>query len=207
MTTGADIVPDRANADAWAWNEVHGTYRDVVTTWVTDSVLDRIYEDLRQQHYNRKNLRLYKNYSPDHVREVSARSIYWNEEGKPSIVCSILSRSCWPAGTYRILNRLWKPEMNSGPIRGINIGFAKLAIDQTKWCMERGGKTVFMSRQMDGWAKWALPYFNQTTGLEFELPQGRYLTCDDEENDDCWQKILIHGDVSLALNTWKSKDR
>ena len=178
-----------------------------MTTWETDPVLDSIYENLRQKHYSRKNLRLYKNYSPEHVGEVSARSIYWNLGGRPSIVCSILSRPCWPTGTYRILNRLWKPEINSGPIMNIDMGFARLVVDQTRWCMERGGESVFMSRQMDGWAKWALPYFNQNTGLLFELPSGKYLTCGDEENDDCWQKILIHGNTSLALNTWKSKDQ
>lgn len=97
--------------------------------------------------------------------------------------------------------------MNSGSIKGIDVGFARLVVDQTKWCMEHGARSVFMSRQTDGWAKWAVTYFNQKTGLGFDLPQGKFLTCDDEDNDDCWQKILIHGDVSGSLNTWKSRDR
>lgn len=205
MTSNTDSVTDVADAYAWAWNEIHGKFRDVVTTWKTDPLLDLIYDDLRQQHYNRQHLRLYRNYSHDHVKEVSVKSIYWRDDGSPGIICSVLGRKCWPQGTYRILNRLWKPTINTGPRRGIDHGFSMLVINQTQWCMDRGARAVFMSRQTDGWTRWAGEHFNRSTGLFFECPTGRYLTCDDDENNECWQKILIHGDVNSVLNTWRNK--
>lgn len=180
-------------------------YKNQVTTWTTDTALDAIYEDLRKKHYVNTGHRLYKNYSQDHLREVSAKSIYWGHSGEPEIVASILARSCWPEGTFRILNRLWKPKMLTNPIFEINEGFSKLIEDQINWCQLREAKGFFMSRQGDtAWREWAVEKLEPQTNLKFYLPDDKFLTCNNEEKDDCWQKIVFYGDIE-QLDNWKSK--
>lgn len=175
-----------------------------VTTWTFDSVLDDLYESLREEQHN-KTHRLSKNYSKHHVTEISAKSIYWGSDGKPKIVCSILHRTCWPNGLYRILNRLWKPEMNTGPVFGIDEGFGELIKSQSEWCYNNGAKGIFMSRETKpNWQSWAQPIFVEQTGIEFYAPIQKFLTCNNECDDSCWQYILYHGDNSL-LNTWKQR--
>jgi len=180
-------------------------YIDKVTTWTSDPELDSIYEDLRSKHYANTSHRLHSNYGPGHVAELSAKSIYWGVDGTPKIVCSILSRPCWPNNTYRILNRLWKPAINTGDVFSIDKGFALLVQDQINWCKAHGSTAVFMSRQTPGrWQEWASTTLSEMTGIAFHLPDKKFLTCDNEEDDSCWQRIIFSGDVSL-LNNWKHK--
>lgn len=180
-------------------------YKNRVTTWTIDPALDAIYEDLRKKHYINTGHRLYKNYSQNHIQEVSAKSIYWGHSGEPEIVSSILARPCWPDGTFRILNRLWKPKMLTNPIFEINEGFSKLIEDQISWCELRGAKGFFMSRQGDtAWREWAVDKLQQQTNLEFHLPDEKFLTCSNEDLDDCWQKIIYYGDLE-QLDSWKKK--
>jgi len=180
-------------------------YKNRVTTWTVDPALDAIYEDLRKKHYINTGHRLYKNYSQNHIQEVSAKSIYWGHSGEPEIVSSILARPCWPEGTFRILNRLWKPKMLTNPIFDINEGFSKLIEDQISWCELRGAKGFFMSRQGNtAWREWAVDKLQQQTNLEFHLPDEKFLTCGDEDIDDCWQKIIYYGDLE-QLDNWKKK--
>ncbi len=179
-------------------------YKNQAITWTVDPVLDEIYEDLRKKHYLKAGHRLYKNYSNKHVNEVSAKTIYWGHSGEPEIVCSILSRPCWPDNTYRILNRLWKPRMMTGPIFDINEGFAKVLEDQLSWCQLRGARGVFMSREGDGnWQQWAGEKLSSMTGLEFAMPDEKFLTCNSEQDTSCWQKIIYHGNVE-DLASWKT---
>lgn len=178
-------------------------YKNKAITWTVDPVLDAIYEDLRKKHYVKIGHRLYKNYSKDHLAEVSAKTIYWGHSGEPEIVCSILARPCWPDNTYRILNRLWKPEMLTGPIFDISEGFAKILEDQTSWCELRGAKGIFMSREGDGrWQRWANAKLTKMTGIQFYMPGDKFLTCNNEDDDSCWQRILFNGDVA-TLDDWK----
>jgi hypothetical protein len=179
-------------------------HKNKVTTWVTDFTLDESYESLREEQYS-KTHRLSKNYSKHHVSEISAKSIYYGSDGQPKIVCSILHRPCWPDGVYRILNRLWKPDMNTGPTFGIDEGFGELIKSQAAWCFENGAKGVFMSRETKPhWQSWAQPIFVEQTGIEFYAPTQKFLTCNNECDDSCWQYILYYGDNSL-LNTWKQR--
>jgi hypothetical protein len=180
-------------------------YVDKVITWTHDPILDSIYENLRSKHYANTSHRLYNNYGPEHVAELSAKSIYWGLDGQPKIVCSILARSCWPADTYRILNRLWKPEINSDDAFSIDKGFALLIQDQINWCKENDAQAVFMSRQTPGrWQEWAAGILNKMTGISFHLPNERFLTCSNEDDESCWQRIIFTGDVEL-LNNWKNR--
>jgi len=179
-------------------------YKNQAVTWVSDPVLDGIYEELRKLHYLNVGHRLYKNYSLDHVNEVSAKTIYWGHSGEPEIVCSILQRPCWPNNTYRILNRLWKPKILTNPIFDINEGFAKVLEDQINWCELRKADGVFMSRQGDGkWQKWAAKKLTVMTGLEFYLPDEKFLTCNNEDDESCWQKIIYYGDAN-NIQDWKN---
>lgn len=180
-------------------------YIDKVITWTSDPVLDAVYEDLRSKHYANTAHRLYTNYGPEHVAELSAKSIYWGVDGLPKIVCSILSRSCWPNNTYRILNRLWKPELNSGDTFSIDNGFALLVQDQISWCNSHEAGAVFMSRQTSGrWQEWASTILGSMTGINFHLPTQKFLTCNNETDDSCWQRIIFVGDTTL-LNNWKNR--
>ena len=179
-------------------------YKNQVTTWTTDDVLDSIYEDLRKKHYIKTGHRLYKNYSEYHIQEVSAKSIYWGHSGEPEIIASILARPCWPNETFRILNRLWKPNMLTNPIFEINEGFTKLIEDQISWCELRSAKGVFMSRQGDtAWREWAILKLKEQTDLDFFLPDEKFLTCNDEQSTNCWQKIIYYGDTDQLTN-WKN---
>jgi len=179
-------------------------HNNKVITWTVDPVLDSIYETLRIKQYN-KNHRLSNNYSKDHTIEVVAKSIYWGEDSVPKIVSSVLHRSCWPNNVFRILNRLWKTELNSGPTFNIDKGFGLMIENQIEWCLENGAPGMFMSRQStSNWQSWAQPIFIQQTGIEFVAPPEKFLTCDNEANLDCWQHILYYGDLPL-LNTWKRK--
>jgi len=182
-------------------------YKNQVITWTTDSVLDQIYDDLRKKHYLKSGHRLFKNYSEYHSREVSSKSIYWGHSGRPEIVASILQRPCWPDETYRILNRLWKPDMHTNPVFEINEGFTKLIEDQINWCKLRGAKGMFMSREGDSnWQQWVVSKLSNQTDIEFYIPDEKFLTCKNEEDESCWQKILYHGDIDQTL-TWKNKPR
>jgi len=180
-------------------------YKNQAITWTVDPVLDAIYEDLRKKHYVNVGHRLYKNYSNNHVNEVSAKTIYWGHSGEPEIVCSILARPCWPENTYRILNRLWKPKMLTGPIFDISEGFAKVLEDQLNWCQLRNAAGVFMSREGDGnWQQWAGERLSAMTNLEFAMPEEKFLTCNNEQDTSCWQRILYHGDETV-LENWSKQ--
>jgi hypothetical protein len=177
-------------------------HRDKVTTWVSDSYLDEVYETLRKQHCAKPEFRLNKNYGQEHVKEVSAKTIYWNDSGEPEIVCSILIRPCWPANTYRILNRLWKVVPLTDPTFAISSGFSKIIQNQISWCTSNNAVGVFMSRQGPGnWQKWANEILSKQTNINFYLPDNKFLTCDNTQDDSCWQKIIFHGDTTV-LNTW-----
>jgi hypothetical protein len=180
-------------------------YIDKVTTWISDPILDDVYEKYRNIHYSNTSHRLHKNYGPDHVAELSAKSIYWGLDGQPKIICSILKRDCWPENTFRILNRLWKPDINSNNAFSIDNGFSLLIIDQVSWCINNCAEGIFMSRQTPGrWQHWASEKLEKMSGLKFYLPTEKFLTCNDEDSESCWQKIIYYGDLKL-LNSWKKK--
>jgi hypothetical protein len=205
MTANTDAIFDFANANTWITN-LHGLgFKHKVTTWEKDTTLDAVYEHYRQLHYSKTDLKLRANYSQYHVSEVSAKSIYWGHDGLPKIICSILSRPCWPPNVYRILNRLWKVNINTGGVKSIDPGFAMLVEDQMKYCKNLGAHGVFMSRSIHGnWFKWAGDYFKKELDLDFFHPSELYLTCENEFDYNCWQQILFFGTTG-CLNQWKKQ--
>ena len=180
-------------------------YKDEVTIWQTDAELDSVYEMLRQEH-EKKDHRFASNYHVAHVKELTAKSIYWDESGEPMIVSSILQRPCWPKDVYRIINRAWKPFMNIESPFTIHRGWFIMTREQANWCFERKAKGVFISRQSLTAAiqQWGLKRGKHLLGYNFEMPSDKYLTCVNEDNPACWQRIVYCGDSDL-LQQWKRK--
>jgi hypothetical protein len=101
--------------------------------------------------------------------------------------------------------KLWKPKLNSGSIFDIDQGFGMLIENQLAWCNQHNAKAVFMSRQTDGkWQQWASKILTNMTGIEFYLPPEKFLTCSNEFDQSCWQKIIFYGDKNI-LSNWSSK--
>ena len=78
--------------------------------------------------------------------------------------------------------------------------------NQIQWCKDVGYNGVFMSREgLGNWQKWSCDILNKMLNLNFEAPNKKYLTCDNEQNKSCWQRILYLGD-SQSLKEWRCID-
>jgi hypothetical protein len=179
-------------------------YKNQVITWRSGEniELDELYDRLRELHSSRVH-KLRQNYSHHHTQEVCAKSIYWGDTGEPEVVASILQRSCWPERTYRVMNRLWKPEMLTNPVFGISPGFGLLLDSQIAWCNQECAQSIFMSRQGSGsWRRWLVSRLDAAKG--FSSPPGQYLTCDDVDNPHCWQQIMHSGNPA-QLDNWRKQ--
>lgn len=175
------------------------------TTWIpgTFKDLDEEFEYLRSKQYDNKNHRLWKNYSKESFLEVSALTICRNDDDVPEICSSIVIRDCWPASTYRILNRLWKHSNKVEFPKKMSLSFAETAKSQINWLQENTDcKLFFISRQTDNWEDWVIKNFKTLYGIDFKKGQGKYLTCSNENDLTCWQNIIYRGDEQL-LRDWK----
>lgn len=177
--------------------------------WIpgTDGELDDLFDMHRQTHYNDESHRLHNNYSREAFAEVSALSITF-ENDEPSMFGSILQRSCWPDKAYRICNRTWKSKeqrLVTGSMHGPSPVFSEMItahVDYVK--LNFNWDLLFISRQTDNWQRVAKTTFKRRLNLEFEYDNYKYLTCENECDDTCWQNILYMGDDSV-LSTWKRK--
>jgi hypothetical protein len=177
--------------------------------WIpgTDAELDKLFEQLRTQQHSDTAHPLYRNYIAEAFKECSALSITF-ENDKPIVVSSILARDCWPKNTYRILNRFWKVHEHRLPHLDRNHGmtvFSKTVRTQLNYAeKELGADLIFMSRQHDNWQKFTKKILTEKVGIEFKYNDHKYLTCGNEQDDTCWQKILYRGNETL-LTDWKNK--
>jgi hypothetical protein len=176
-------------------------------TWVpgTEPELDKAFDQVREERYQDREHRLWENYSREHFESAVALTIAFNKEGVPEICSSIASRDCWPTGAYRILNRMWK---NTNKVtHSVKISAAMVAnvhsqidwLDQFTDC-----KLYFISRQTDNWMEWVAGKFKSQYNIDFSIAPYKYLTCPNECDDTCWQRVIYTGDEKL-LNEWKSK--
>ena len=175
------------------------------TTWVpgTDVALDQLFDDLREQQYRDRSHRLWKNYSKENFNSAVALTICFNDLGEPEMCSSISSRECWPSGAYRILNRLWKHSNKIAYPRVMSNSFGSSALSQIDWLKNNADcQLYFVSRQTDNWEQWCINNFLDRFNLEFKTDNYKYLTCPNEYDSTCWQKIIYHGDESL-LTQWK----
>lgn len=174
-------------------------------TWSpgTDNYLDRLFDELRIIQFNDRTHRLWKNYDRDFLKYCLALTICFDNE--TPIVCSSISyRDCWPTDCHRILNRTWKPNEKIRFSRKLSQSIAETAKSQLDWLKKNtNSKFEFVSRQTHNWDEWLSSNLNYYR-LDFKTDKYFYLTCPNELDDTCWQKIIYQGDPSL-LKKWKRK--
>lgn len=175
------------------------------TTWVpgTDVALDQLFDNLREQQYQDRSHRLWKNYSKENFNSAVALTICFNDLGEPEMCSSISSRECWPSGAYRILNRLWKHSNKIAYPRVMSNSFGSSAQSQIDWLKNNADcQLYFISRQTDNWEQWCISNFRDRFSLPFKTDNYKYLTCPNECDVTCWQKIIYNGKESI-LSQWK----
>lgn len=168
---------------------------------------DALFEQLREQHHNDRTHRLWKNYSEQSLKNSGAvaRTICFNDQGDPEMCSTISSRSCWPQGAYRILNRLWKHSNKIAFPKKMSPSFGYSAISQIDWLQNNTEyKLYFISRQTDNWQEWVTRNFYNEYGVQFVYNSNKYLTCPGEQDDACWQNIIYNGSEEV-LQQWKQK--
>ena len=180
-----------------------------VKIWVqgTDSKLDSLFEELRIQQHSDTTHPLYRNYAAEAFKECSALSITF-EDDKPIVVGSILARDCWPKNAYRILNRFWKVHEHRLPHLDRNHGmavFSKTVEAHVHYAeKELNADLVFISRQHDNWQAFTKRILIQKVDIEFKYNDYKYLTCGNEHDSTCWQKIVYRGNEDL-LTDWEKR--
>ena len=174
-------------------------------TWTpgTNAELDTLFNQLREHHYQDRTHRLWKNYGPESTLFAVALTICFDDSGNVEMCSSIASRDCWPAGAYRILNRLWKHSNKIAFPRKMSPSFALSAKSQKDWLEENTDyKLLFISRQTDSWQQFGIDNFQNNYNMSFQTDNYKYLTCPNECDDTCWQHIIYQGDSSV-LSQWK----
>ena len=178
--------------------------RTIIWAPGTEPVYDRIFDELREQHYNDHSHRLWKNYAKEAFKDVAALSIYYGEDSKPEVCSSTTQRDCWPVGAYRIHNRVWKASNKKQFLRKVSPSMGYSAKTQIEWLKEhKQPKLFFISRQTNNWDDWMIEHFKEYD-IHFKTDNYMYLTCPNECDDTCWQRIIYAGDESL-LEQWKRK--
>lgn len=171
----------------------------------TDPKLDSLFDDLREQHYQDRTHRLWKNYHRDAFKEVSALTICFDDKGIPEMCSSILVRDCWPAGAVRVLNRLWKSNNKINYPRTMSASWGLSAQSQFEWMKENLDHDLcFISRQSNNWQDFTRQEFARQFKIHWSSDNFRYLTCSNEDDESCWQHILYLGNEKL-LEKWKRK--
>ena len=177
--------------------------------WIpgTDAELDRLFEQLRNQQHNDISHPLYKNYSSEIFKACAALSITFDKD-QPVVASSILSRTCWPKNSYRILNRFWK--VHKHRLTALDRSAKVTALSETaKAHVEYAEHTlkadlVFISRQYNHWQNLAVYYLKEKTGIDFKYNDCRYLVCDNPQDQTCWQRIAYKGNEQL-LTQWQKQ--
>lgn len=178
-------------------------------TWApgTDSYLDDIFNQTREEHYQSIEHRLRENYSKHSFdyADIVAYTIAFNDNDVPEICSTIANRPCWPGPAYRILNRLWKHTNKVKHSTFISEAMVSNVISQVQWLEENTDcELYFISRQTDNWMKWVSTKFSEQYDINFTIAEDKYLTCPNECDDSCWQRIIYIGDKEI-LSEWKSK--
>jgi hypothetical protein len=176
-----------------------------VITWIPKSnkEYDTLFDSLRENQYQDKSHRYWKNYSPESFLDTVVHTIYFNDAGNPEVCSSVSKRDCWPPNVFRILNRTWKITSRETMLRKLAPSSGYTVHSQIKWLSENTDfKLYFMSRQTTNWEDWAIKHFQENFNLSFETDNYKYLTCPNECDDTCWQKIIYNGNTEV-LTQWK----
>jgi hypothetical protein len=178
-----------------------------VITWApgTNNVLDNLFDKLREQQYQDRSHRLWKNYSSDFLKYSIALTICFDNDNNPEMCSSIASRECWPCNSYRILNRLWKHSNKISYPRVMSESFGKSAQSQIDWLKNNTDyQMYFISRQTNNWEDWCIRNFRDGFNILFDTDTYKYLTCNNESDESCWQKIIYNGSPEI-LESWKRR--
>jgi hypothetical protein len=80
-----------------------------------------------------------------------------------------------------------------------------VANSQHEWLLQNTNcELIFISRQTTNWEEWMIRHFNKDFGFNFETDKYCYLTCPNESDDSCWQKIIYSGNREL-LEIWNRR--
>ena len=175
-------------------------------TWSpgTDSKYDELFEKLRAEHYSSTGHRLWKNYAKEAFKDVAALTIYFDDNGVPEVCSSTTQRDCWPVGVYRIHNRVWKANNKKTFLRKVSPSMGYSAASQIEWLTHNTNcQLYFISRQTDHWNDWMIEHFREYD-IDFKTDNYMYLTCPNECDDTCWQRIIYNGNSEL-LKEWKHR--
>lgn len=179
-------------------------------TWEpgTNQELDELFDRLREERYQDREHRLWKNYSRESLIDSGAvaLTIGFNEKDEPEVCASIANRSCWPKQAYRIGNRTWKVTNKLQMLREITPSMGELALSQLDWLDKNTDyRLCFISRQTGSdWTNWMIGHLKRQYNLDFKTNDHKYLTCPNECDDTCWQHIIYKGDESL-FEQWKKR--
>lgn len=165
--------------------------------------LDDLFDQLRQKRYEDKSHRLWANYDKKFLDHVEALTICF-EDDIPIICSSISYRSCWPNDVYRILNRTWKSGKQRKYSKTVGPRILNIVASQTQWLNNnRKPSLTFISRQTVKWTTFVAVGLREF-GMDYKTDEYFYLTCPNECDQTCWQKIVYTGDES-KLQEWKRK--
>lgn len=182
----------------------------IAKTWIpgTNDRLDKLFDHLRECQYQNHSHRLWKNYSKENIEKWSgsiAYTICFDDNQAPELCSTISSRNCWPEKVFRILNRTWKINNKQKMMLKISQAMGMTTLSQIQWLKENTDfKCYFISRQTDNWMKWVATNYKKQFDLEFKIADNKYLTCQNELDESCWQHIIYYGDEAV-LKDWKNK--
>ena len=173
----------------------------------SNTVLDSLFHELREQNYLDRSHPLYQNYTDRNFTFCERLSITFDND-KPVCCSSIMKRSCWPQGAYRILNRFWK--VASERIDMLNTDTKMLRVTdnikaQQEYAIKHlNAKLVFISRQEDNWQEFLIKSIKKNTGYDWCLDKSNLYQTFEVVDDSCWQRIIYFGDKNL-LTSWNKK--
>jgi hypothetical protein len=167
--------------------------------------MDTLFDSLREKQHQDKTHRLWKNYNKRMMDDCVACTIVFDCDNQPIVCSSISARSCWPDDTYRIYNRLWKPNDRKEYLRRVTLGVGAAGASQIDWLKQHTDfELYFISRETSNWQDWMIDSFKNDHNIHFTKDPYKYLTCPCEQQDACWQYIIYNGNQDI-LKQWKHR--
>lgn len=176
-------------------------------TWIPGSnqELDKLFDHLRQKRYENRDHPLWKNYSESAFSNCVILSIAFDNNDNPEFCGSALTRSCWPATAYRIVNRVWKINPEHGLVNQLKPSGGLMMHSQINWLKENTDcNLIFISREGPSWQKFTIDQCKKNFNLEFKTDSYKYCTCLTPNDESCWQHIIYQGEESVLVN-WNRK--
>jgi hypothetical protein len=177
------------------------------TSWVpgTNRDLDNLFDQLRQQRFLDTDHKLHKNFDKKQFENVSILTISFDNDNNPKFCGSVIAKNCWPKKVYRIVNRIWKIDLQPSPLQKLSEGGKVMMSSQIKWLRENTDcELYFISRSGNYWQQFVVDECKNRYNLTFEFDNYKYQTCTTPNDDSCWQKIIYCGNANLLQN-WSRK--